>query len=222
MNSIDKTPARGGSRTRALAYVGALAHACVSAGDRARAGTPVSTHIRTHAFAFTLAFALLLALTACLLAGCSGSSSDVPGHYTISEQSISASEASNPQDVVIVTAASQGQAFKLPVSALSHAMAAIESESYVGYLVPDGSDLRGKVYAVTKNSERAKEDELSSFKADYLRAACDARDTTGTIDLLTALNKAAGQLTARSGNGAKTICVVSSGLANTGLLATSQ
>ena len=222
MNSIDKTPARGGSRTRALAYVGALARTCVSAGDRARAGTPVSTHIRTHAFAFTLAFALLLALTACLLAGCSGSSSDVPGHYTISEQSISASEASNPQDVIIVTAASQGQAFKLPVSALSHAMAAIESESYVGYLVPDGSDLRGKVYAVTKNSERAKEDELSSFKADYLRAACDARDTTGNIDLLTALNKAAGQLNARSGDGAKTICVVSSGLANTGLLATSQ
>ena len=67
MNSIDKTPARGGSRTRALAYVGALARTCVSAGDRARAGTPVSTHIRTHAFAFTLAFVIL---TACLLVGC--------------------------------------------------------------------------------------------------------------------------------------------------------
>ena len=226
MNSIGKTPARGrnrGASTHVLAYVCALARTCVSAGDRARAGTPVSTHIRTHAFALTLAFALVFLISsACLLAGCSGSSSDVPGHYTISEQSISASEASNPQDVVIVTAASQGQAFKLPVSALSHAMAAIESESYVGYLVPDGSDLRGKVYAVTKNSERAKEDELSSFKADYLRAACDARDTTGNIDLLTALNKAAGQLNARSGDGAKTICVVSSGLANTGLLATSQ
>ena len=134
MNSIGKTPARGrnrGASTHVLAYVCALARTCVSAGDRARAGTPVSTHIRTHAFAFTLAFALLLALTACLLAGCSGSSSDVPGHYTISEQSISASEASNPQDVVIVTAASQGQAFKLPVSALSHAMAAIESLSLI-------------------------------------------------------------------------------------------
>ena len=227
MNSIGKTPARGGSRTSALAYVGALAHACASAGDRARAGAPASAHVRGRNCALTCTFAFAFALvflisSACLLAGCSNSSSDVPGHYTISEQSISASGASNPQDVVIVTAASQGQAFKLPVSALSHAMAAIESESYVGYLVPDGSDLRGKVYAVTKNSERAKEDELSSFKADYLRAACDARDTTGNIDLLTALNKAAGQLNARSGDGAKTICVVSSGLANTGLLATSQ
>ena len=192
MNSTSKTLARGGI--------------CAHARNRAR----------------IFAFALVLASTAFLLAGCSGSSSDVPGHYTVSEQSISASEAANPQDVVIVTAASQGQAFKLPVSALSHAMAAIESESYVGYLVPDGSDLRGKVYAGTKNSERAKEDELSSFKADYLRAACDARDATGSIDLLAALNKAAGQLNARSGDGAKTICVVSSGLSNTGLLATSQ
>lgn len=198
MNSIGKTPARGRNR-----------------GANAR--------VRALTCTFTFAFALVFLISsACLLAGCSNSSSDVPGRYSISEQSISASEASNPQDVIIVTAASQGQAFKLPVSALSHAMAAIESESYVGYLVPDGSDLRGKVYAVTKNSERAKEDELSSFKADYLRAACDARDTTGNIDLLTALNKAAGQLNARSGDGAKTICVVSSGLANTGLLATSQ
>ena len=201
MNSISKTPAR------------ARTHAAASTDTPARG--------RTRALTCTFALALLVS-TACLLAGCSGSSSDVPGHYSISELSISASEASNPQDVVIVTAASQGQAFKLPVSALSHAMAAIESESYVGYLVPDGSDLRGKVYAGTKNSERAKEDELSSFKADYLRAACDARDTTGNIDLLTALNKAVGQLNARSGDGAKTICVVSSGLANTGLLATSQ
>ena len=59
MNSIGKTPARGrnrGASTHVLAYVCALAHACASAGDRAR--------IRTHAFAFTLAFALLLALTA--------------------------------------------------------------------------------------------------------------------------------------------------------------
>ena len=201
MNSISKTPAR----------------TCIRAG----ASTRTFARGRTRTLAFAFAFALLVS-TACLLAGCSGSSSNVPGHYSISEQSISASEASSPQDVVIVTAASQGQAFRLPVSALSHAMAAIESESYVGYLVPDGSDLRGKVYAGTKNSERAKQDELSSFKTDYLRAACDARDATGNIDLLTALNKAAGQLNARSGDGAKTICVVSSGLANTGLLATSQ
>lgn len=199
MNSIGKTPARG----------------------RSRAGASTRTFARGRTRTLAFAFALLIS-TACLLAGCSGSSSNVPGHYSISEQSISASEASSPQDVVIVTAASQGQAFRLPVSALSHAMAAIESESYVGYLVPDGSDLRGKVYAGTKNSERAKQDELSSFKTDYLRAACDARDATGNIDLLTALNKAAGQLNARSGDGAKTICVVSSGLANTGLLATSQ
>lgn len=201
MNSIGKTPARGRSR--------------------AGASTRTFARGRTRTLAFAFAFALLIS-TACLLAGCSGSSSNVPGHYSISEQSISASKASSPQDVVIVTAASQGQAFRLPVSALSHAMAAIESESYVGYLVPDGSDLRGKVYASTKNSERAKEDELSSFKTDYLCAACDARDATGRIDLLAALNKAAGQLNARSGDGAKTICVVSSGLANTGLLATSQ
>lgn len=229
MNSIGKIPASIRVRTGASTHgASARAHTRVHARPR----VPASTYARTCAPArggalvrtrtLILAFALLLASSACLLAGCSGSSSDVPGHYTISEQSISASGASNPQDVVIVTAASQGQAFKLPVSALSHAMAAIESESYVGYLVPDGSDLRGKVYAVTKNSERAKEDELSSFKSDYLRAACDARDTTGSIDLLTALNKAAGQLNARSGDGAKTICVVSSGLANTGLLATSQ
>ena len=195
MNSISKTPAR--------------------------AGTHAGANARTRALTCTFALALLVS-TACLLAGCSGSSSTVPGHYSISEQSISASEASNPQDTVIVTAASQGQAFKLPVSALSPAMAAIESESYVGYLVPDGSDLRGKVYAGTKNSERAKQDELSSFKSDFLRAACDARDATGSIDLLAAMNKAAGQLNARSSGGAKTICVVSSGLANTGLLATSQ
>ena len=209
MNSISKTPAR--ARIRAGASTGTLAR------TRNRAGA----NARTRALTCTFALALLVS-AACLLAGCSGSSSTVPGHYSISEQSISASEASNPQDVIIVTAASQGQAFKLPVSALSHAMAAIESESYVGYLVSDGSDLRGKVYAGTKNSERAKEDELSSFKADYLRAACDARDATGNIDLLAALNKAVGQLNARSGDGVKTICVVSSGLANTGLLATSQ
>lgn len=238
MNSIGKIPtsirvgtgasthgasARAHTRAHARPRVPASTYARTCAP--ARGGTLVrartrGTRIRAHAF--ILAFALLLALAACLLAGCSGSSSDVPGHYTISEQSINASGASNPQDVVIVTAASQGQAFKLPVSALSHAMAAIESESYVGYLVPDGSDLRGKVYAGTKNSERAKQDELSSFKADYLCAACDARDITGSIDLLAALNKAAGQLNARSGDGAKTICVVSSGLANTGLLTISQ
>ena len=213
MNSISKTPAR--ARTHAAVGTDTPAR------GRNRAGANALARGRNRALTFAFAFALLIS-TACLLAGCSGSSSTVPGHYSVSEQSISASEASSPQDVVIVTAASQGQAFKLPVSALSHAMAAIESESYVGYLVPDGSDLRGKVYACTKNSERAKEDELSSFKADYLRAACDARDATGNIDLLTALNKAAGQLNARSGDGAKTICVVSSGLANTGLLATNQ
>ena len=211
MNSISKIPARGRNRAGANAL----------ARGRNRAGANALARGRNRALTCTFALALLIS-TACLLAGCSSSSSDVPGHYSISEQSISASEASNPQDAVIITAASQGQAFKLPVSALSHAMAAIESESYVGYLVPDGSDLRGKVYAGTKNSERAKQDELSSFKSDFLRAACDARDATGSIDLLAAMNKAAGQLNARSSDGAKTICVVSSGLANTGLLATSQ
>ena len=94
MNGIDKTPARGRNR-------GTHARTCAPA----RGGALVRT--RT----LILAFALLLASSVCLLAGCSGSSSDVPGHYTISEQSISASGASNPQDVVIVTAASQGQAF---------------------------------------------------------------------------------------------------------------
>lgn len=176
----------------------------------------------SKALARMCALALLLASTAYLLAGCSGSSGNAQGHYTVSEASVSTSDASGPEDVIVVTAASKGQAFKLPANALSHAMAAIESESYVGYLVPDGSDLRGKAYTATKSSERAKEDELSSFKADYLRAACDARDTTGSIDLLGALNKAAGQLSAQSGGNPKTICVVSSGLCNSGLLATSK
>ena len=218
MNSISKTSAGTGILTGT--GVRTRAHVRVRARTAASARTFASAHARNHILTWT--FALLLASTSSLFAGCSGSSSDVPGRYSISEQSISASESANPQDVIIVTAASQGQAFKLPVSALSHAMAAIESESYVGYLVPDGSDLRGMVYAGTKNSERAKKDELSSFKADYLRAACDARDATGRIDLLASMNKAAGQLNARSGDGAKTLCVVSSGLANTGLLATSQ
>ena len=110
MNSTSKTLARGGicaqartfarnlarprvrTRNRTAASAAAFANTHILARNRTAAGA--AAHARNRARIF--AFALVLASTAFLLAGCSGSSSDVPGHYSISEQSISASEASPP------------------------------------------------------------------------------------------------------------------------------
>lgn len=170
----------------------------------------------------TLFGLLFVIMAACLMTGCS-SEDKVVGSYAVDPSRVSSSVVDDPDtNVVIIAAASKNQAFRIPDSALSYAKAAIESENYVAYTVPDGSEIKGKIYFSTKRSAAAKEKELASFESDFFGSIAKARDTTGSVDVLSGMIAAANQLKSLDRESAKTICVVSSGICNDGLLATNQ
>lgn len=182
---------------------------------------------RIAAFAATAAFALLAALS---ISGCAGESGaqttfNIPGGYSIAPAAVDASAIDQPESCAIVTAAAQGQAFKIPTNALAHAKAAIEQGNYAAYITADSNATpHGKTFATTKNSEAGKQKEIESFEADYFSSACAARSEGGGIDLLSSLNNAANDLRANAGDGNSSLvmCVVASGINDTGLLRTTQ
>ncbi len=181
---------------------------------------------RTAALALAACLALLATLC---ISGCTGESSaqtshNIPGSYSVAPAAVDASFIEQPESCAIVTAAAQGQAFKIPTNALAYAKAAIQQGNYAAYTTADSNATpHGKTFATTKNSEAGKQKELESFEADYFTSACSAR-SEGGVDLLSSLNNAANDLRANAGTGSSNlvVCVVASGINDTGLLRTTQ
>ncbi len=161
------------------------------------------------------------------ISGCAGGSSSQEnaalGGYSVAPSSVDSSSITQPESCMIITAAAQNQAFKIPATALSHAKAAIEQGNYAGYVSADESaSPHGKVFSTTKNSEAGKLKELESFEAEYFSAACAERSENGGIDLLSAMNDAADTLRANSGESGLVVCVIASGINDAGVLRTTQ
>lgn len=169
-------------------------------------------------------------ITALCISGCTGESGaqttpSVPGGYTIAPAAVDSSLIEQPESCAIVVAAAQGQAFKIPTNALTYAKAAIQQGNYAAYITADSNATpHGKIFATTKNSEAGKQKEIESFEADYFASACAARSEGGGIDLLSSLNNAANDLRANAGDGNSSLvmCVIASGINDTGLLRTTQ
>ena len=158
----------------------------------------------------------------CLFVGCASSTDNVPGAYSVSASNVSTAGI-DPTNACLVVVPAQNQAFQVPEGALAYAASAIENNMYSAYVIADGkTPLRGKLYDLNSTSTEELKQKIASAKTDFFNAVCSKRDQTGKIDLLKAINDAANDLNAKAPSGNKTICVVSSGLGNDGLLAMSK
>lgn len=108
--------------------------------------------MRREAKAFLIGLVLVSAVCLCAC-GRSGSASAVVGAYGIDPSEVSTARLQNVSDAALVVAPCQGQAFRIPTSALGYSKAAIENEGYASVVRADNAQVDGKVYGLTKNSQ---------------------------------------------------------------------
>ena len=160
---------------------------------------------------------LALSVTLCLalaatFSGCVGDAAKgTSDAYTVDATALS-TEGIEPTDTIVVIAPAQGQAFRLPDSALAYAKAAIQDECYVGIVLADGSvSLSGLRYVLTRSTEAGRAKEVRGNTQDYLDFACSQRASVPGVAMLESINAAANELKAK-GSGKMTIIVVTSGV----------
>lgn len=166
-----------------------------------------------------IAAALCALLTTAPLAGCGKQAEEaqVPGEYAVKAYAMS-TDGIECSDAAFVVTAAQGQAFRVPESALAYAKAAVENGGYVSTVDASGN-VNGRVFEAKSNSKSNQREEVDANTKAVFKSICNVRATEPEIDLLAALNAAAGDLQAHGGNN-KVVCVVSSGISTRGLLAT--
>ncbi|MDY2625383.1 MAG: OmpA family protein [Coriobacteriales bacterium] len=174
--------------------------------------------MRREAKAFLIGLVLVSAVCLCAC-GRSGSASAVVGAYGIDPSEVSTARLQNVSDAALVVAPCQGQAFRIPTSALGYSKAAIENEGYASVVRADNAQVDGKVYGLTKNSQSGRQSEAKVNELDYFSYAVNRRATEEGVLLLESINAAAADLKAQATGDARVICVVASGITN-GILAT--
>lgn len=166
-----------------------------------------------------IAAALCALLATAPLAGCGKQAEEaqVPGEYTV-KASAASSDGIECSDVAFVVTAAQGQAFGVPENALAFAKAAVENGGYVSTVDASGN-VKGAVHKTKSNSKANQREEVDTNTKTVFKDICNLRATEPEVDLLRALNAAACDLQANASGDHKVICVISSGLSSTGLLA---
>lgn len=166
-----------------------------------------------------IAAALCALLATAPLAGCGQQAEEaqVPSEYTVKAPAVSSDDIECSDAAFVVTAA-QGQAFRVPDNALAYAKAAVENGGYVSTVDASGN-VNGRVFEAKSNSKSNQREEVDVNTKAVFKSICNVRATEPEIDLLAALNAAAGDLQAHGGDN-KVLCVVASGVSTTGLIAT--